>query len=197
LLNELNHRVKNTLAIVQGIASQTFRNADVPAAVRNSFEARLLALASVHDVLTHENWDSAQLRDMVTVSLRPHGGDDEGRFSIRGPNLRMKPRGAVALGLALHELCTNAIKYGALSQPSGHVKVSWSINEDTLCFEWQESGGPPVTAPAQKGFGSRLIERALSVELNCEVALDFASDGIVCRIVAPLDSVRAPAIPPG
>jgi PAS domain S-box-containing protein len=195
LLNELNHRVKNTLAIVQGIASQTFRNADIAVAARRSFEARLMALASVHDVLTHENWDSAQLRDVVTVALRPHGGDDHTRFSIRGANLRMQPRSAVALALALHELCTNALKYGALAQPSGHVGIDWSVKDDQFQFEWQERGGPPVTAPVHKGFGSRLIERALSIELNGEVTLDFKMDGTVCRIVAPLENVRAQPIP--
>jgi PAS domain S-box-containing protein len=191
LLNELNHRVKNTLAIVQGIASQTFRNTQVPAAVRNSFEARLMALAAVHDVLTHENWDSAQLRDVVTAVLTPYGGDDVSRFRIRGPNLRMQPRGAVAFALALHELCTNAVKYGALSQPSGRIDIGWSTDEDTFRFDWRERGGPPVTPNPEKGFGTRLIERALAAELGGEATIDFASAGIACRIVAPLPGVRA------
>lgn len=189
LLNELNHRVKNTLAIVQSIANQTFGGGDPSA--RLVFESRLAALAAAHDVLTAEKWESASLDDVI----RETGvgcGAEESRLRFGGPPVRLSPKAAVSLSMALHELCTNAFKYGALSADGGNVSISWEVigegGESRLRLIWQERGGPPVEPPSQRGFGSRMIERALASELGGTVQLEFPRDGVRCVINAPLTS---------
>ncbi|AWN46355.1 histidine kinase [Methylobacterium terrae] len=194
LVHELNHRVKNTLATVQSIAMQSLRGLDGPAvgaatidAAKAAFEARLIALARVHDVLTRESWEGAELADVVKDALAPlDGPGPQPRFAVGGPAVRLPPRIALSIAMALHELATNAVKYGALSVPAGQVALSWTVAEGRLSLRWQERGGPPVVPPTRTGFGSRLIERSLARELDGTVSLSFPREGVVCTIVAPL-----------
>jgi PAS domain S-box-containing protein len=201
LVNELNHRVKNTLATVQAIAAQTLRSSATDKEARDAFEARLLALSKVHNVLTRENWETASLGDIAAEVLAPHGGEDAARFRIDGPDVRLEPRLALPIAMALHELATNAVKYGALSNGSGRVAVDWRIDAApqgrTLRLRWTERGGPPAAPPARKGFGSRLIERSLALELGGTVTLDFEESGVACSIDAllPGDGTFDPAAP--
>jgi PAS domain S-box-containing protein len=188
LMRELKHRMQNTLAIVLAIARQSFREADSDGAAYQSFEARLLALSKGHDLLTRADWDRAELAEIVAQPLAAYGGE---RFAITGPNLRLSAKSALALTLALHELATNAAKYGALSVPSGHVEITWEAergNSPRFFFRWQERGGPSVAAPTRKGFGSRLIESALAMELGGEVRITYDPAGVVCEIIAPLSA---------
>jgi two-component sensor histidine kinase len=182
MVDELNHRVKNTLAIVQGVAQQSFRGRDVPEAVRKSFEGRLAALATAHDLLTRANWESAELGELAEEVMRLHAE----RVDVQGPPTRLPPKTAVSLAMALHELCTNAVKYGALSHPEGRVSLSWEAADGRLALVWAEHGGPPVSPPARRGFGTRMIERALAADVDGKAELDFRPEGIVCRIEAAL-----------
>ncbi|WP_437646140.1 sensor histidine kinase [Sorangium sp. So ce362] len=195
LLNELNHRVKNTLAIVQAIAVQTLRMADSPRAFTDAFLARLLALSQTHNLLNETSWLGAGLRDIVCAELAPHADCDAERVRVTGEDVRLRPEAAVTLGMAFHELATNAAKYGALSQPSGRVAVTWNVSaqghEPLLCLKWQETNGPPVRPPRRRGFGSRLIERDLQRQLTTEVRLDFLPEGVRCVMYLPLERVVA------
>jgi two-component sensor histidine kinase len=185
LINELNHRVKNTLAIVQGIAAQTFRGrADEQARI---FQGRLLALSTAHNVLTRENWESAGLKEIVADAVRPFRDPGGGqRIDAKGEDIRLAPKTAVALAMALHELGANAVKYGALSAPEGRVDLSWTCRDDRLRLTWRESGGPPVAPPERQGFGARMIQRGLAAELGGKVSIDFEPSGVVCSVDAPL-----------
>jgi two-component sensor histidine kinase len=187
LVDELNHRVKNTLATVQSIAAQTLRTSSTPEVFREAFEARLLALSGTHDLLTATNWRGASVHDIVARELRPHGTE---RYRLEGPDLALSPAQALALGLLFHELATNAAKYGALSSPYGRVHVAWAVREDAtpsrLSITWTEERGPKVTAPSRQGFGSRLIERSLQGELGGQAKLEFREDGLRCEISLPL-----------
>ena len=189
LIGELNHRVKNTLAVVQSIASQTLGHASTMEEARAAFGARLINLANAHDVLTRESWAGASLREIVGDAVKPYSGDGS-RFEVDGPNVQLSPSAALAISMALHELSTNAAKYGALSAEKGHVRVLWSIDVEEenrrLILRWEESGGPEVIPPKQKGFGSRLIERALASELGGEVRVQYEPAGLVCTINAPM-----------
>jgi two-component sensor histidine kinase len=193
LVNELNHRVKNTLAIVQSLANQTFKGDAAKRGARQAFESRLAALAAAHDVLTAEKWESASLHEVIRKTGIGCGADDR-RVEISGPDLRLAPKTAVALAMALHELCTNAIKYGSLSTESGSVRVSWRSAESAdgakLHLEWREEGGPPVSPPKTRGFGSTMIERALASELGGVVELRFLPEGLLCQVEAPLPAER-------
>ena len=186
LINELNHRVKNTLAAVQSIARQTSRSCSTPAAFVQSFEGRLLALSNAHNLLTRGNWESAPLVELAQAELAPYG---RSRAVIDGPAVWLPPQDAVALGMAFHELATNAAKYGALSVPDGQVRLGWSIVEETgecrLRVRWEEVGGPPVTPPARRGFGSQLIGNGLASQLDGNVTLDFPPTGARCVIDFP------------
>lgn len=191
MVNELNHRVKNSLAIVQAIAAQTLRRDDVPEAVRNAFTDRLLALSKAHDVLTDERWAGANLHDLARQAAEPYGADGvdpAGRFVIQGPSVNLSPKSAIAIALAFHELATNAAKYGALSVPGGQVRIEWSTTADAqglrLHLTWREIGGPPVTAPSTTGFGARLLKRGLAAELRGEVKIAFPPAGVICTIDA-------------
>jgi signal transduction histidine kinase/DNA-binding NarL/FixJ family response regulator len=194
LLGELNHRVKNTLATVQSLAMQTLRKASSLAEGRATFDARLIALSKAHDVLVREHWAGAGLHEVLTGTLAAYvGGAQDPRLTFSGPEMRLQPKAALALSMALHELATNAVKYGALSNATGKVAVSWGIyGIDRQEFElrWMETGGPPVLAPRKRGFGSRLIEQGLSQELAGDVQLQFASRGVICTIRALLDEIR-------
>jgi two-component sensor histidine kinase/FixJ family two-component response regulator len=190
LVNELNHRVKNTLTTVQSFAMQTLRNASSLADGRKRFDARLIALSKAHDVLVRENWDSAELREVIADSLAPYSGVAERRLRFDGPDIRIRPKAVLTLSMALHELATNAIKYGALSSHSGRIQISWTVGEDfQLC--WKEMDGPEVTVPNRRGFGSRLIEQGLSREFRGQADLRFDACGVVCTIRAPLAEIRS------
>ena len=189
LLNELNHRVKNTLATVQSVAMQTLRNSRDTEHAREQFDARLMALSKAHDILTQESWEGATLAQIVHEAVRPYRGGAEDRFTIEGPSIWLSAKQALALSMALHELCTNAVKYGALSNEDGRVAVRWAIvgeDEDAeLQMVWEESGGPAVARPTHSGFGSRLIERGLRQDLKGRVTLEFEPSGVICSINAP------------
>jgi PAS domain S-box-containing protein len=189
LINELNHRVKNTLATVQSIASQSLRNADTMEAARSAMEARLLALSRAHDVLTRENWEGAGLVEIVREAMAPYRQEREDRLHMEGPDVRLSPRMALAIAMALQELATNAVKYGALSNADGEVRVVWFVEQKggkRLHLSWSETNGPRVEIPRRRGFGTRLIERSLAQDLNGEAQITFASDGIICTVDAPL-----------
>jgi PAS domain S-box-containing protein len=194
LLNELNHRVKNTLATVQSIVSRTVRGSPGADDMRRDVEERLFALSRAHDVLTRENWESANLTDVVVEALRPYV-EAGGHLTTSGPDLRLAPSDVLGLSMALHELATNAAKYGALSAPSGRVEVAWRIDTAAtpprLVLTWEELGGPLVEPPQRQGFGTRLIARSLAHEEDATVDLRFPPEGAVCTFVLPLRSGRA------
>jgi two-component sensor histidine kinase len=191
LAREMNHRVKNTLATVQAIARQTVRDDVSPAAAREAFESRLMALSRTQDILLSNHGTGADLSTVVANALEHHGRD---RFRFEGPSVRLAPAAVTSMAMALHELSTNAAKYGALSAPQGRVEIRWEIfsadTERRLRFRWTEFGGPPVQPPRSPGFGSRLIERGIAMELKGESRLDYDSAGIVCTIEAPLSEIQ-------
>jgi PAS domain S-box-containing protein len=198
LINELNHRVKNTLATVQSVAAQTLKGNTVPVTVKSALESRLLSMAGAHDVLTQQNWEGADLRNIVEKALSPFMAPRR-EFDVGGPDIRLLPKSALAVAMAVHELATNAAKYGALSNGSGRISVQWAVAERDaphLQIVWTETGGPKVAAPTSKGFGSRLIERGLAGQLGGEAVIDYRETGVVCRIMAPLSTIsgNAPAI---
>ncbi len=185
LVNELNHRVKNTLAIVQAIAWQSFRAGSAPRLAREAFEGRLAALASAHDILTRQDWDGGSIAQILASAVASHD-PGEGRLTASGPTVTLDPKAAVALALAMHELATNAVKYGALSTAEGRVAVTWTVDGDQLDLAWRETGGPPVRGPVKRGFGTRLLEQGLSEELKGPVRLEFRPEGLVCTVQARL-----------
>jgi PAS domain S-box-containing protein len=191
LVDELNHRVKNTLATVQSIAAQTLRTSPNPEDFRKAFEARLMALSSAHDLLTASSWRQAGLRDVILIELRPHGIE---RYRLDGPDVPLAPAEALRLSLIFHELATNAAKYGALANTDGCVRVSWRVEPGPeaarLVLDWSEVGGPPVTSPTRRGFGSRLIERSLQAESGGAAVMTYASEGLRCRLSVPLQGVE-------
>lgn len=189
LVNELNHRVKNSLATVQSIAAQTLRSVAAPEYFRDAFETRLIALSHTHDLLTRESWAGASLREVFDVELHAMAGEDRVTFDYAG-DVRLNPKAAVALGMGIHELATNASKYGALSSADGRVTVSWSQEEGVLRLVWTESGGPPVNPPARRGFGARLLERGLAAELSGGVELTYDTLGLVCQMALPLRALE-------
>ena len=193
LAEELQHRIKNTLAMVGAIANQTMRGESVEAA-RDAFTARLMALSGAHDILTQTSWRSASIADVVEGALAPHR-TGQGRIDVSGPELLLQPKQALAIALSVHELATNAVKYGALSGVGGKVGVVWSTgiaaDVPTFHFAWTEAGGPPVVEPDQsrKSFGSRLIERMLKNDFGGEVLVTYAVSGVVCELTAPLANI--------
>jgi PAS domain S-box-containing protein len=193
LLDELNHRVKNTLAAVQSIALQTGRAADTARSFESAFIARINALARVHDLLTRVAWEGASLADVVAQTLAPYQARRAGaRATVFGPDVRLGPNAAVTLAMAFHELATNAAKYGALSTDDGVVEVDWRIGEGgetgTVEISWIESGGPLVVPPTRRGFGLQFLERALAREFDGSVNLRFTSTGLNCRMRLPLSA---------
>jgi len=185
LINELNHRVKNTLAIVQAIAWQSFRPTDMARGAVEAFEGRLSALSAAHDVLTRQSWEAAPVANIIAGAVAPHHAGD-GRLTAEGPAVDLEPKAGVALGLAMHELATNAVKYGALAAPGGRVEVRWAVVDDRLRLTWRETGGPPVVPPAHRGFGVRLLEQGLAGELRGAVRLEFPPEGVVCTVDAAI-----------
>lgn len=192
LIEELNHRVKNTLALMQAIAVQTFRSASRDE--RSKFEGRLGALAEAHNLLSQEKWAGSELRDVIARALRPFLLANPDRIQMTGPAVPLSPRLAVVLSMIVHEIATNAAKYGALSNESGRVTLEWDVIADTpkprLRLIWTEIGGPLVTAPVQRGFGSRLIERSARDQLGGEATVDFLPKGVVCTVTCALDETR-------
>lgn len=196
LINELNHRVKNTLATVQAIAAQSLRGADVPPAARERFMDRLMALSQANDLILRQNWRGARLLDLIARVLSPHMSPQEpSRFVVSGPDMLLKPKAATSLALALHELSTNAAKYGALATPSGSISLTWEVagelSEAELKLVWMESGGPRVEVPAASGFGMRLLKDGLRGDLRAQVRIDYPPSGAICTIVAPMAEVAA------
>ncbi|MDY6923032.1 MAG: HWE histidine kinase domain-containing protein [Pseudomonadota bacterium] len=187
MIDELNHRVKNTLATVQSIAMQTARSHGDPRTFAEGFQARLLALSHTHDLLTQSHWEGAALEAILQHETEAHGST---RVSVNGPHVALPPAAALSLGMIFHELATNAAKYGALSAPDGRVLVDWALADQTrprLQLVWREIGGPPVAPPDRKGFGSRLIERNVRHDLAGEVELDYADSGFTATFSIPLD----------
>jgi PAS domain S-box-containing protein len=183
LIDELNHRVKNTLATVQSITRQTAKGATSIPAFRDSLDARLMSLSGTHNLLTRGSWERASLRDLLSQEAAPHAAD---QVALQGPDIQVEPRQALALGMIFHELATNAAKYGALSAASGRVLVGWTVAGGMLTITWRESDGPTVTAPTRKGFGSILIERLAGSELNGKAGVAFDPGGVICIIETPV-----------
>ncbi|HMH68613.1 MAG TPA: HWE histidine kinase domain-containing protein [Pinirhizobacter sp.] len=184
LINELNHRVKNTMAVVQAMAAQTFRRPGADQEAAEVFTARLIALSRAHDALTRASWESAGVAEIVAEMAWPV--DMSGRIHCHGPDIRLAPHQAVTLGMALHELATNALKYGALSNDGGNVHIQWHVDGQHCEITWREAGGPAVQLPGHRGFGTRLIERTLGDQLGGQTNLAFAPGGVICRISLPI-----------
>lgn len=194
LLNrELAHRVKNTLAMVQAIVGQTLRMSATPQQALQSVDGRLVALSEAHTVLTRTRWGNASIVDIVESAVMPHRAQAH-RIQINGPRIDLGSKAALALTLALHELGTNAAKYGALSNDSGTVVIDWSVTggaaDAGFHLTWKESGGPPVTEPERKGFGSRMIAERFGSDFGGRAELRFEPDGVVWTLEAPLSSMR-------
>lgn len=193
LAKELAHRVKNTLATVQSIIRQTLRRSASLEEAEAILDARIMALAAAHDVLIRDTWEGATLNEVVGVALRPFGTDQEGRFTCRGPNVHLASRVALAFAMALHELATNAVKYGALSTEAGRILLTWDIidgeGSERLRFQWEEAGGPAVVPPTRTGFGSRMIERALAVEIGGAAEIHYRPAGILFQATSPLNEI--------
>jgi PAS domain S-box-containing protein len=189
LIDELNHRVKNTLATVQSLAWQSARQGVSPEAAQERFQGRLLALSRTHNLLNETLWEGACLKDILRVELEPYASDP-GRVHLEGSNVNLLPGPAVVLGMAIHELATNAAKYGALSSEIGHVRVVWRVDSQdgttVLTIVWCEVDGPKVEKPTILGFGSRLIRQTITKELSGKLDIHFEPDGVCCTIVIPL-----------
>ncbi|MGH6967421.1 MAG: sensor histidine kinase, partial [Phenylobacterium sp.] len=194
LINELNHRVKNTLATVQSMAAQTMRSEPDQLTAYGKFEARLLSLSQVHDVLTRESWHGAALQEVAERALDPFSSLAASKVVIHGPDVWLQPGAALTMALVFHELATNAVKYGALSREAGRVDLSWSLDTDNarLRLTWVESGGPAVTPPTRQGFGSRLIERGLRGEFRGSAMMDYRPQGLSCTMEAQLPQPTEP-----
>ena len=191
LARELQHRTKNTLATVQAIAAQTFREGEPVADAQRSFSARLAAMGRAQDVLMETDWKSADLGNLVRQTIEPF---EPGQFDIRGGPTEINNRAALALSMVVHELATNAAKYGALSEPDGRIVVDWRIGEDGgFEFHWIEQDGPPTETPLRRGFGTRMMQRVLAAEIDAEMQLAFPVTGAQCRIKAPASAVTLAA----
>ena len=195
LTGELQHRVKNTLALVQAIASQTLRGTTDVNEMREAFAARLISLGRAHDILTQASWTAAPIAEVVDGALTVHRGAAGTRIRSGGPNVLLAAKPALSLALALHELATNAVKYGSLSNETGVVDLRWHVIHEgespQFCLTWSEQGGPPILAqPSRRGFGSRLIERSFAAEVGGAVKLSYAPTGLVCRLEASLASMQ-------
>jgi PAS domain S-box-containing protein len=196
LIDELNHRVKNTLATVQSLAAQTAHGAPSQKAFQQAFEGRLIALGKAHDQLTLRHWENADLRDILSAVTAPYGMHGYNQIALVGEGVTLPPRAALTLAMAFHELATNAAKYGALSVPSGKVEVRWdaawaAVGSGRLQIGWHEQGGPPVHAPARRGFGTKFIESSVSFELGGTARMSFDRLGVRCIMELPLENSEA------
>lgn len=191
LTRELNHRVKNTLANVLSIAALTRRRSRDIDDFTDSLTARIRALSATHDLLSQSDWGHAALGDIVRSELAPYMEGVESHVTMSGPDIKLAPNDAMSLGLAIHELATNAAKYGALSNSEGRITVDWVLlSPDIAQIVWREEGGPPVTQPEKRGFGRDLIEKIVAHELKSEVDLQFKPGGVECRLKVPVRSTR-------
>jgi two-component sensor histidine kinase len=191
--DEIRHRLKNTLAVVQAIANATLAP-DVPMEdARAAFNSRLEALAHAHDILFQSNWARVDLRTIIDSILAPYAGRGRNRIRAKGPEVSLGAKPALALGLALHELGTNAAKYGALSNDEGYIEIAWTVaphpQGPKFRLRWRERNGPPVLPPRRPGFGTRLIQRNLAAEFDGEVELEYHPDGVECAICAPTERI--------
>jgi len=191
MIDELNHRVKNTLATVQSIAIQTARSNTDPASFAETFQSRIMALSHTHNLLTQSHWEGADLRAILEHETEAYGPT---RISLNGPPVALEPAVVLSLGMIFHELATNAAKYGALHTPDGRILIDWGLADQRdrkLKLSWREIGGPTVTAPERRGFGSRLIERNIRHDLAGEIELVYAADGLIAELTVPLDRTAA------
>jgi two-component sensor histidine kinase len=191
LARELEHRMKNALATVQALAVHTLRGNPSPEAFIDTFSGRLAALAHAHSLLMQHYQDSVPLHDLLAQQLDPYRSSEPGRVVVTGEAVALRPAAALSLNLVLHELTTNAVKYGALSVPAGRVEVSWRLEGPAgarrLVLAWRETGGPEARPPDRRGFGCQLIERSVAHELGGEVELEFLPQGVQCRVAVPLE----------
>lgn len=194
LVRELHHRVKNTLATVQALVGATGRSSGSFKEFYHSFSNRIVSLAKTHNLLTEDYWQTASLRVIALNELKPFAESRQPRFMLIGPSVELSADLAVPVGMALHELTTNAVRYGALSVPTGYVRVQWTLDEHEgvrkLHLEWREFGGPQVKEPQHRGFGSTLLQRVLPMQCKAEVEVHYASDGLRFRMEAPLIARR-------
>jgi len=192
ILEELHHRIKNTLATVGAIASQSLRNAPSTQHAQHAIEGRLQALGRAHDLLLLARWTGADLRKIVLGATEPFDNPDKPRFSIVGPDVQTASGAVIAIAMTLNELCTNTTKFGALSVPAGHVAISWAVDApgSRLHFTWKEQGGPPVVAPTRQSFGTRLIE-TLGRQLKGIVKLTYEPSGFVYFLDIPMLSLES------
>jgi PAS domain S-box-containing protein len=193
LLNELNHRINNTLVTVQSLVEQTLRSTDVDRQIREDLASRLVALSEAHKLLVEQNWAGADLQVIVDRTIAPHQGGDPPRLRSEGPPMLLSPKQAVAMALVLHELTTNAVKYGALSTASGYVRLSWNLHHDGdgarhMTFLWTEHDGPAVAEPLRRGFGTRLIAKSFGSETDGSAQMSFAPEGVRCSISLALSA---------
>jgi two-component sensor histidine kinase len=186
LMKEMVHRIKNTLSVVQALAGQTLRGGQASPEVFASFSERIAALGRTYDVLLAGNWTAASLPEIVATTISPYQSASKTRFEINGPPVEVPGSAAMAFSMAIHELCTNAVKYGALSHENGRVTIDWTVREEAgasrVSLVWAEHDGPPVMEPTRRGFGSRMIENAFARTLEPRVRLEFAPAGVICRI---------------
>jgi PAS domain S-box-containing protein len=187
LLNELNHRINNTLVTVQSLVEQTLRATDTDRIVRENLTARLMALSDAHKLLVDQNWAGADLQTIVENAVSPYDVSEHRRLRTDGPGIRLSPQQAVSMALVLHELTTNAVKYGALSVSEGYVETAWNLHYDEsgarhMTFLWEEHDGPAVVVPERRGFGSRLIGRSFGEEVNGQAQVEYAPGGVRCSM---------------
>lgn len=184
LLNELNHRVKNTLAVLHAIVQQTFRGADPKS--HEAFEGRLTALSEAHNILTLSKWVGAPMGAVVEAAVSAQCGADQALCRRLGPDLDLSPQVALALTMTLHELCTNAIKHGSLSRAGGTIELAWALRdsdgEERLYIDWRESGGPEIGRPVRIGFGTKLIQRSLAADPKGSIVIDYPPGGLACAM---------------
>src|SRR6478736_988335 len=190
VIGELHHRVKNTLAIVSAITSQSLRTANSLEEATKTIADRLHALGVAQDLLVRERWTGARCRSLIEAAVKAFQSKSLDQFDIAGDNIAISSGPAIALSMVIHELCTNAVKYGALSVPNGRVSISWAVADERFKLHWKERGGPPVHEPSRKSFGSRLIEQALPGQLQGEARLRFEADGLSCEVNIPLSVMQ-------
>jgi two-component sensor histidine kinase len=192
LMEELHHRIKNTLATVQAIASQSLQSAETLDQAREAIQHRLLALGRVHDLLLQTGGVGAKLSAVINAAVEPFHNKGSGQFVVQSSDIDVRADAVLPLAMALNELCTNALKYGALSTQNGKITLTTRVDSDAelLGLNWAEQGGPPVSAPTRRGFGLRLIEMSLSRRLQGRSQINFAPTGIICELDVPLAVIK-------